>query len=58
MMKMVPNRSESPPCKKLRLGHSKPDIHTPLHIETDRARSVRVQIVFLCRHRQRLQTTC
>jgi len=31
--------SESPPCKKLRLGNSKPDIHTPLLIDTERARS-------------------
>ena len=34
--------SESPPCKKLRLtsNTAKPDIHTPLLIDTDRARSV------------------
>lgn len=38
---MPPNMSESPPCKKLRLGDSKPDVHLPLRIDTDRARSVR-----------------
>ncbi|CAG7829944.1 unnamed protein product [Allacma fusca] len=38
MVKMVPI-SESPPCKKLRLGTAKPDIHTPLLIDTDRTRS-------------------
>lgn len=32
--------SESPPCKKPRLGDSKPDMHMPLRIDTDRARSV------------------
>lgn len=39
MMKLGPPLSESPPCKKLRLGDTKPDIHIPLRIDTDRARS-------------------
>lgn len=39
-MSVPPNMSESPPCKKLRLGDSKPDVHMPLRIDTDRARSV------------------
>ncbi len=38
MMKLP--MSESPPCKKPRLGDSKPDMHMPLRIDTDRARSV------------------
>lgn len=41
MMKLP--MSESPPCKKPRLGdsmQSKPDMHMPLRIDTDRARSV------------------
>ncbi|XP_021953733.1 uncharacterized protein LOC110850604 isoform X3 [Folsomia candida] len=37
MMKLP--MSESPPCKKPRLGDSKPDMHMPLRIDTDRARS-------------------
>lgn len=39
MMKMV--RSESPPIKKPRLGDSKPELHMPLRIDTERGRSVR-----------------
>ena len=38
-MKMNP-MNESPPCKKLRLGESKSDLHSPLRIDTDRTRSV------------------
>lgn len=39
MVKMVPPLSESPPCKRLKLGDAKPDLHTPLRVDTDRARS-------------------